>query len=52
MQEDLEGCPLECPFDPNENFEDAVKLICRSQVFEGLEISTDHYEAMDLASCR
>ncbi|CAL8092375.1 unnamed protein product [Orchesella dallaii] len=32
------GCPLECPFDPNENFDDAIGFDEIPLVFEGLKI--------------
>lgn len=46
------GCPLECPFDPNENFEGTNKPIGPPPVFHGLDFSMVQYEAMDLPTCR
>lgn len=46
------GCPLECPFDPNENFHHSNKPLGPPPVFSGLDFSMQQYEAMDLPTCR
>ena len=48
----LGGCPLECPFDPHENFDEALQLVKPEQVFPGLEFPMDSYQCLDMDTCQ
>lgn len=52
MDHSVGGCPLECPFDPNENFAESIMPVGPPPVFQGLDFALDQYEAMDLPTCR
>lgn len=48
----VDGCPLECPFDPNESFEDLTKPVGPPPLFQSLEFPQPMYVPMDLGTCR